>query len=320
MGELGLDSVAAAAAAAATAAAATLVLSFCGWSPFRKCSASTLPPSEEMLRARETCGGQGHAAATRCGVHIRRHKLVRDLEWVWLSPNIFSAELTDCAGLCDSTAAAVAADPKCVRWLERLDAAPAPLVEFVGYDPQLPLGFYFAKLLEYWLRCCPSLEVAKGSLRVNQPITSPNGGKTVGQLKYLFRCQAFRGHSTSTHSVEPHAMRLHHWEASVKFFLRAARTYTAANPQQTRPHEQEQTEMQKKTDDEADATRSSDCERASCTVGSTADERGHRRRALRRAAGGSDPSKLAMLLEADGWDGPAIDSTADDSGIIITKC
>ena len=309
MGELGPGAV----AAAAATAAATLVLGICGWSPFRTCSTSTTRhPGDELLR-RRTCRGQGHDAATRCGAHSRRHKVVRDLEWVWLSPNIFSAELEDCAGLCDSTAAAVAADPQCVRWLERLDAAPAPLIEFLGHDPRLPLGFYFAKLLEYWLRCCPSLDVAEGSLRVNQPITSPNSGKTVGQLKYIFRCQAFRGRSASTDSVEAPVM--HHWEASVKFFLRAARTYTEPNPQ-TRTQKQEQTKMQSNAGDEARAVCSSDCKLVSCTPGSTADECGDRRRALRRAAGGSDPSKLAALLEEDGWDGPAIDSTADDSGII----
>ena len=73
--------------------------------------------------------------------------------------------------------------------------------------------------------------------------------------------------------------------------------------------------MQSQAGAQADTMRSSPKEVGSCAPDSTGSGDGDSRRALRRAAGGSDPSKLAELLEANEWDGHAIDKTADSSGI-----
>eukprot|EP01043_Picozoa_sp_COSAG02_P036095 COSAG02_NODE_2625_length_8397_cov_2.746806_2_plen_545_part_00 len=322
-------------ATATTALAATTGLlglglcaggAFCGTYTCTR-SAAPAPLNGEPKRELSTdssvtgaCDGQRRgvvvaAAASR----RRRHKLVRDLEWVWLSPSIFSHDLEGCAGLCDSTCAAIAADPRCTRWLDQLDAIPAPLIEHLGHDPALPLGFYFAKLLEFWLRCCPALEVPESSLSVNQPITTPHDGKTVGQLKYIFRRQTFRSHwdgevrqDSAPGCLSAPVLRLHHWEASVKFFLRAVPTHKAATPQIKVPTE---AYVQTHADSEPDKMCSSSEEVGSCGPDSTAGGDGGCQRALRRAAGGSDPSKLAKLLEANEWDGRAIDETADGSGI-----
>ncbi|RLN48257.1 hypothetical protein BBJ28_00000812 [Nothophytophthora sp. Chile5] len=68
----------------------------------------------------------------------------------------------------------------------------------------LALGVYFSALLEYWLRFCPHLAVEK--LQCGKQIVSPSN-RTVGQLKFLFRCHFNQ------------IPRDFHVESSVKFFL-----------------------------------------------------------------------------------------------------
>ena len=91
-----------------------------------------------------------------------REKVVRDLAWALASPGIFrppppGAGADDGAvpTLPDAWCRAVAADAG--PWLAGLDADPAPLLGFLGARPHgvRAVGFYFAALLEYWLRHCP---------------------------------------------------------------------------------------------------------------------------------------------------------------------
>ena len=222
---------------------------------------------------------------------LRRHKVVRDLEWVWTSPGVFSprAAAARPPGLPDSTCAGVAASAECQHWLAALDREPAPLVAFLveehGHDSSTALGFYFAQLLEFWLRFCPGLGAQ--SLQINRPIKV--GAQTVGQLKYLFQRPAFPGQCGPD--------RLHHWESSVKYFLRAAPSHVAAAVG-------------------AAAARLSPADAA----GPLADPAGAARQdglsasgsMVRRAAGGADPAALEALIE--GWSGGDLDRAVDGSG------
>ena len=82
-------------------------------------------------------------------------KAVRDLHWALASPHL----LTPAAGV------PVASDGWCrqlcqesLSWLRELDAQPGPLEEWLqGQRNVRRLGFYFAALLEFWVRRCPAL-------------------------------------------------------------------------------------------------------------------------------------------------------------------
>ncbi|KAK1928770.1 Exonuclease mut-7 [Phytophthora citrophthora] len=69
----------------------------------------------------------------------------------------------------------------------------------------LALGVYFSTLLEFWLRFCPYLGMEKMEIG-KQIISSTN--RTVGQLKFLFRC-----------NFQKDEQQDFHVESSVKFFL-----------------------------------------------------------------------------------------------------
>lgn len=258
---------------------------------------------------------RGHMALSR-----RRHKVVRDLEWAWTSPNIFSSRgagsLVCPAGLPDATCAGVAASASCQKWLEILDADPAPLVSFLveehGHESHTALGFYFAQLLEFWLRACPSLGVE--SLHTNRPIKVGGSAQTVGQLKYLFRRPAFPGLDGP--------VRLHHWEASVKYFLRAAPDYdevahaaapglatavAAVPPPMLLAHWAGST-AGSTGDDEA----APEPEPEPAQQHSVQDGRPQAGGAVRRAAGGTDLAALAALIE--GWSGADLNACVDGSG------
>ncbi|KAL3660255.1 hypothetical protein V7S43_014785 [Phytophthora oleae] len=69
----------------------------------------------------------------------------------------------------------------------------------------LALGVYFSTLLEFWLRFCPHLGMEK--MEIGKQIVSATN-RTVGQLKFLFRC-----------NFQKEKLRDFHVESSVKFFL-----------------------------------------------------------------------------------------------------
>ncbi|KAG1700834.1 hypothetical protein DVH05_011720 [Phytophthora capsici] len=69
----------------------------------------------------------------------------------------------------------------------------------------LALGVYFSTLLEFWLRFCPYLGMEK--MEIGKQIVSSTN-RTVGQLKFLFRCH-----------FQKDKQRDFHVESSVKFFL-----------------------------------------------------------------------------------------------------
>ncbi|POM68982.1 Hypothetical protein PHPALM_14788 [Phytophthora palmivora] len=101
-----------------------------------------------------------------------------------------------------------------IDWLNALVADPAPLLAFLQETTSngrtLALGVYFSTLLEFWLRFCPHLGIEKMDIG-KQIVSSTN--RTVGQLKFLFRCNFHRLEENSE------KQRDFHVESSVKFFL-----------------------------------------------------------------------------------------------------
>ena len=134
-------------------------------------------------------------------------KAVRDLHWAIASPHL----LTEAAGV------SMPSDEWCgqlceasMAWLCELDEHPYELEEWLRMQRNVRrLGFYFASLLEFWVRNCPALQSGSGLVLVQQQIHAGVDGEVAGQLKLVFtRC---------TSNCQP-APEVVHWESHVKFF------------------------------------------------------------------------------------------------------
>ena len=89
-----------------------------------------------------------------------------------------------------------------MRWLQSLDENPAPLHDWLRSQRNVRrLGFYFAALLEYWIRFCPFL--GNPTVLAGQQVHAGIDGQCAGQLKLVF---------------ERDETELVHWESHVKFF------------------------------------------------------------------------------------------------------
>ncbi|ETV92207.1 hypothetical protein, variant [Aphanomyces invadans] len=139
----------------------------------------------------------------------RRRKIVKDLEWVLNSPHILSSRFQVLPTHISQTILALESTQ---AWLDELNENPMPLYTFLAAKRRdrasLALGVYFASLLEFWLRHCPSWTVEH--LVVGQQLVTVKASRTVGQLKFVFRMFL---PSSSSEFVDMH------WEASIKFFL-----------------------------------------------------------------------------------------------------
>ena len=163
-------------------------------------------------------------------------KLVTDLNWVMTSPHVLrpSDALAGLTLWSDEVSAAII---ECSRaWIAALRFDPAPLVKFMSAVPRNnALGFYFAGLVEFWLRHCPALgsEFVATSLPifVKAPGHTPKKvGEMIGAVKFLVRCipePPVLAAMNATLGVEkipaprgggPPPTILLHLEASVKFF------------------------------------------------------------------------------------------------------
>ncbi|KAE8980779.1 hypothetical protein PR002_g24016 [Phytophthora rubi] len=139
-------------------------------------------------------------------------KVVRDLLWTVTSPHLLSGDrfpvLPPEFGL-EALKFDVVID-----WLNGLVTDPTPLLVFLqettSNGRSLALGVYFSTLLEYWLRFCPHLGMEK--MEIGKQIVSSTN-RTVGQLKFLFRCNF----ASTQEARDQH--RDFHVESSVKFFL-----------------------------------------------------------------------------------------------------
>ena len=138
---------------------------------------------------------------------VFRHKAVRDLHWVMSAPHLLTPAagvpvLSDawCADLCE----------RAMPWLCELDKQPTVLESWLRSQRNVRrLGFYFAALLEFWIRHCPALALSGGATDVltQQQVHAGIDGQCAGQLKLVFRRADASG-----------AAELAHWESHVKFF------------------------------------------------------------------------------------------------------
>lgn len=142
-------------------------------------------------------------------------KAVRDLHWVLASPHL----LTHQAGVpcCDDAwCAAIVAES--LPWLLGLDADPTPLEDWLCRQRNVRrLGFYYAALLEFWVRHCPAraLSTPTRAVLVQQQIHAGLAGEVAGQLKLVFTRRAVS---------EAAQEEVVHWESHVKFFAWCAPT------------------------------------------------------------------------------------------------
>jgi prolyl-tRNA editing enzyme YbaK/EbsC (Cys-tRNA(Pro) deacylase) len=139
------------------------------------------------------------------------NKTVRDLHWVMFSPHLLTPHagircLSDewCLRLCEQS----------LPWLHELDADPSQLHVFLRAQRNVRrLGFYFAALLEFWMRMCPALAPPhadhKRTVLTQQQVHAGIGGQCAGQLKLVF--ERFLDSS-------PPTTQLVHLESHVKFF------------------------------------------------------------------------------------------------------
>lgn len=138
----------------------------------------------------------------------RMPKVVRDLLWTVTSPHILSGDRFPVLPA-EFGVEALNFDAV-IDWLNALVDDPAPLLAFLQDNTSngrsLALGVYFSTLLEFWLRFCPHLSTEK--MEIGRQIVSSTN-RTVGQLKFLLRCNFQKGGK----------LRDFHVESSVKFFL-----------------------------------------------------------------------------------------------------
>lgn len=139
------------------------------------------------------------------------NKTVRDLHWVMFSPHL----LTPHAGIrCLSDAWCLQLCQASLQWLSDLDAEPSQLHVFLRAQRNVRrLGFYFAALLEFWMRFCPALAPHDADQRrivlTQQQVHAGIGGQCAGQLKLVFERHV---------DASSPATQLVHLESHVKFF------------------------------------------------------------------------------------------------------
>ncbi|GLE03243.1 hypothetical protein PINS_up012122 [Pythium insidiosum] len=146
--------------------------------------------------------------------HLRR-KVVRDLLWAVTSPHLIDARHFPVLPPDIGIPSDPIGEELLIRWLQGLQQDPAHIVAFLqdksrSRSKALALGVYFASLLEYWLRYCPTLHPAR--FEVGKQIISATN-QTLGQLKFLFRLCAERADDDNSDWTD------YHVESSVKFFL-----------------------------------------------------------------------------------------------------
>ena len=136
------------------------------------------------------------------------NKTVRDLHWVMLSPHLLTRGadvrcLSDawCLQLCESS----------LPWLVALDLDPSHLHSFLRSQRNVRrLGFYFAALLEYWIRHCPSPQLVGDSMArtvlTQQQVHAGIAGQCAGQLKLVFE------------RIVDGCTEILHLESHIKFF------------------------------------------------------------------------------------------------------
>jgi hypothetical protein len=129
-----------------------------------------------------------------------QHPAVRDLAWAIGSPGLLDSNNPDYQarvvedGWCRDQLRAASG------WLQALDHAPQPLLEFLAARPTRRLGHYFESLIIFWLTHTRDTSIIATNLQVQNP------HQTVGEYDLLYR--------NAHHEVC-------HWELAVKFYLQS---------------------------------------------------------------------------------------------------
>ena len=149
-------------------------------------------------------------------------KPVRDLHWALASAHLL-AEDGDIAVLSDTWCAALV--QRSLGWLEELERSPDVLVGWLSKQRNVRrLGFYFAALLEFWVRFCPHLaepgDAGETQVLTQQQIHVGLKGEVAGQLKCVFR----RRFGCAPAEPDDLAVQLSHWESHVKYFAFVSQT------------------------------------------------------------------------------------------------
>ena len=109
--------------------------------------------------------------------HIFVTKVIRDLHWALASPHVLSSSA--CAVVDDQWCAELVA--KSLPWLRDLDADPTPVENWLRAQRNVRrLGFYFAALLEFWVRHCPLLALHSGSAGTDSATSDSAGTVSAG--------------------------------------------------------------------------------------------------------------------------------------------
>ena len=127
--------------------------------------------------------------------HLRQ-PAVRDLAWALLSPPLL--QHAPCPQRHPLSGSDWREQPERLRdWLQALDQAPAPLLDWLARLSSRRLGLYYERLWQFALQQAPGVEL----LAANLPIRE--GSRTLGELDILLRDRD----------------GVHHLELAIKFYL-----------------------------------------------------------------------------------------------------
>ncbi|WP_136246766.1 DUF1853 family protein [Halomonas borealis] len=106
-----------------------------------------------------------------------RHPLVRDLAWLLQAPDLVTL---DTPGRPDRRCLGLESDAALVDYLAPLDAAPAPLVRYVGSSLEGRMGHYHERLWQFLLETAPQTRL----LANNLPVLRER--RTLGELDLVY--------------------------------------------------------------------------------------------------------------------------------------
>lgn len=131
-----------------------------------------------------------------------QHRVVRDLAWLMLSPGLLQVAPQGQRLVTDNWCQKLYAEHK--SHLRKLDKNPQPLLRALSKCKSHRLGVYFEFLLRYWLEDILCVQKFQHNVPIFQP-QATGGKRTLGEFDFLFQM--------------PKKNPLHHWEATVKFYL-----------------------------------------------------------------------------------------------------
>ncbi|KAK3284575.1 hypothetical protein CYMTET_7786 [Cymbomonas tetramitiformis] len=156
-----------------------------------------------------------------------KHKVVRDLDWSISSPHLLDGQDRISASLgfqVLSDEVGESLRTLSITWLQSLDDDPTELTSWLSDQRHVnKLGFYFAGLVEFWIRFCPCLKTC-GKVAVRQQVVEEGSRNVIGQLKCAFLTSRLEhgrllgADFPGSQATSPSAC---HWEYSIKYFVDA---------------------------------------------------------------------------------------------------